>query len=129
MYPQRAPVALEQNLEIAPGLCCLDNTERVFLPRNRQIDCIVASDLQEDSRIRPTFIGLSGGMQVARSKTQAGCNMLGIAHQVPDGLQFVVVRPSHGNECEKGKVITRRDPGEMGSQVPTQRRVVASNLR
>ena len=59
MGAERTALALHQDLEIPSCLSRLDYAERVFLVRHRQIEGVVARDLQEDARVRAALIGLS----------------------------------------------------------------------
>src|SRR5437660_9561843 len=59
---QRATPALRQNSKIPAGLCGFHYTKSVFLSRHRQIDFVIASNLQENSARRPTLVRLTRGM-------------------------------------------------------------------
>src|SRR6266403_916405 len=71
VHAQRPALAVGQNLEIAPSLCCLYYSESVLLPGNRQVLGVVAGDLQEHAAIRAAFISLSSRVQKTRSKAEA----------------------------------------------------------
>ena len=81
MDPQSAPPAIGQNLKISARLRRLHDAESVFLSGHRQVDRIVAGDLQEHSRIRPAFVRLSRRVQEARAEAETGRNAFLVAHQ------------------------------------------------
>jgi hypothetical protein len=57
---QRPALPLRQNLEVAASLSRFYDSEGVFLPWHFQVVGIVAGDLQEDSAVGSSFIGLPG---------------------------------------------------------------------
>src|SRR5579871_142278 len=87
MHSQRTPFAIGQYLKVSPSLSRLYGSECVLLSWHRQINSIVARDLQEHASVRTAFVGLSSGMQETRAKAQAGCNVLAITHSMAHGLQ------------------------------------------
>src|SRR5579864_291550 len=95
MHPQRAPIAFAQNLEISSRLSRFYHAKGKFLPRNRNVDGIVAGYLKEDSRIGTTFICLSGRVQETRPETKAGRNSLSLANHMTRGLQRLLVSLIH----------------------------------
>src|SRR5215813_9251555 len=74
MNSQCATAAFGEHGEIPARLRGFDDTKRVFLARNGKVGCVVTGDLQEDAAVRPSFVGLSGRMQEARAKAEAGGN-------------------------------------------------------
>jgi len=69
MDAKQASVPVDQNLEIAPGLRGLYNTERIRLLWHRKILRILTGDLQEDSRIWAALVCLASAVQEARPKS------------------------------------------------------------
>ena len=87
MDSQGAPAALGQDLEISTGLRRFDDAEGVLLSGHRQIGCVVTGDLQEDSAVGATFVGLAGGVQESRTEAEAGRDVLLVAHAMTQFLQ------------------------------------------
>src|SRR3569833_1145543 len=77
---QCAPAALGQHVEVAAGLCRLDDAEARLLSGDRKILRIVSGDLQEHAAVRPALVGLAGRMQEARAELGASGEMLLVAH-------------------------------------------------
>ena len=73
MDPQRAPPTFREDLEVSPGLRRFDHAEGVCLPRDGQVGCIFAGDLEKDSAVRSTFVGLTCRMKESRAKFKTGC--------------------------------------------------------
>src|SRR2546422_2766174 len=107
MNPQCASPTFSQYCEISASLRGFDDAEGVLLIRHRQIERIVASNLQEHSGIRPTLVGLAGRMQKARTKAQTSRHALSISNQMPRRLKYLFVLFIHLDVCEQRKVITR----------------------
>src|SRR5580693_4644808 len=128
MHPQRPPPAISQHLEVSTSLCRLDYSEGVFLLWNRQVQSIVASHLQEYSRIRPTLISLSGRMQKTRPKAEAGSHMFLVTHSVPYALQGLLVFGIHLDKSQHCKVIASLDAPHMSLQISGERFVFAGSL-
>ena len=63
MNAQCTAVAFDQHIEISACLRGLYGAECVRLLRHRKVFGIVARDLQEDTGVRATFIGLSRGVK------------------------------------------------------------------
>src|ERR1700720_1992233 len=101
MHPQRPPLAIRQNLEVSASLRRLYDSKSVFLPGHLKIIGIVAGDLQEYSGVGAAFVGLSRGMKETRSKAQASCRMLAVAHGMAHGLQRIFMRAVHLDICQK----------------------------
>src|ERR1700722_10072638 len=106
MHSQRAASALDQYLEVSACLRGFDHSERVLLSRYLEIHRIIARDLEEDSRIRAAFVGLTGGVQEARTKSQAGRDAFLVAQRMPDLLQPPLVLVVHPNEGEQSEIIS-----------------------
>src|SRR5215472_423098 len=97
MHSQRSSIPLAQHLEIAPCLCSFYYSKRELLAGHLQIGCVVAGDLQEHSRIGTAFVCLSGRMQEARTKAEAGGRLLAIANRLARSLQSLLVGLIHLN--------------------------------
>src|SRR5271169_5294101 len=124
MHAQKTPVALGQNLEIAPCLGRLDGAEAVFLPRHVEIDGVITCDLEEYAAVGTAFIGLSGGVQKARAKAHAGRHLLGVANCHADILQRVAMRLVALDIGEQAAIIARMKTGEMRLE-PARERAAA----
>src|SRR5438034_4856220 len=86
----RATVALAQAQKVAERLGRFEHAERVGLARDRQVLRVIGSDLNEDSRVRPTLVQLPGGMEKARTIAERRRHLLLIPHPQPDRLQRLV---------------------------------------
>src|SRR5574340_1714909 len=64
--PQHSPAVSAQRFEIAEQIGAFEDAERVRLVRNRRIDRLLRSDMQEEAGVRTAFMKLPGGMKVAR---------------------------------------------------------------
>src|SRR5258708_15566430 len=95
MHTQRTPPAFGQHLKISARLRRLDHSESVFLSRYQHVHCIVASDLQEHSGIRPALVSLSRGMQKTWSQPDPGCPMFLVTHSMPDRMQDPLILNIH----------------------------------
>src|SRR4029077_3999718 len=91
MHAQGAAAALGQYLEITASLCRLHGAERVLLSGHGQVVGVVTRQLQEHTGIGAALVGLSSGVQKARTKAEAGGDVLPVAHGVPDRLQLLLV--------------------------------------
>src|SRR5581483_7880463 len=105
MYPQGTTAALNQHLEIATSLGRFNDAKRIFLLRYGKILRIIACNLQKDARVRSTFVCLTGGMQKAWAKAQAGCIVLAIPHGMTNVLQPRLVIGVHFDVGEQAEVI------------------------
>src|SRR5262249_56447250 len=56
MNTKRPPVALRQDLKVAPRLRRLDQPKRIFLPADLQIPSVVTRHLKEDAGVGATFV-------------------------------------------------------------------------
>src|SRR6266568_4012386 len=126
MHPQGAPVSIGEHLEVAAGLRRLDDAKGIFMSGNRQINGVVAGNLQKNSAVGTAFIGLASGVQKAWSKTEARSHTLAVADQVTYGLQLLFVDVIHLDVGQYGKIVAARQTVEMGFQI-TQQRGVCTN--
>src|SRR5579864_8404630 len=105
MNTQCTAIPVGQDLEIPSRLCGLHSTEGVLLPWHRQVFSVVASNLEENSRIWTALVGLSSGMQKARAEAQTGRDPLAVAHGVPHLLENFLVLGEHGDVGKQSKVV------------------------
>src|SRR5215469_5407177 len=129
MHPECATAALGKHSEISSCLCSLHDPKSIFLTRHRQVVRVVAGHLQEDAAIRPAFVGLSSGMEEARTKAETCRDMLLVANQMADRLQAFLMRFVHLNVSEQSKIIACLDSAQMRLQISRQRFVRARSLR
>ena len=129
MDPQRAASAFRQHLEISAGLRRFHDAEGVFLAGHGQVGGIVAGDLQKDSAVRSALVGLPGGVQEARTKSETGGHVLLVAQRVAHFLQKRFVLGIHLDVSQQGEVIAGPRAIEMGAQVSRQRLVAARGFR
>ena len=121
MHAQSAPPSLRQNLEIAASLRCLHDSECVLLAGHGELHRIVARDLQENSSVGSTFIGLTCRMQETGAKAEAGGNVLAIAHGVAHLLQRLFVLSIHLNVGENCEIISGFDSRQVSLQIACKR--------
>ena len=86
MHAKGSAAAFGENREVAASLCGFHDAESVFLAGNREIDGVIASDLEKYAAVRSTFVGLSGGVQEARAESEDGGDFFGVANPVTDAL-------------------------------------------
>src|SRR5882724_5564817 len=113
VHAQSAAPAFGENVEIAAGLGRLDDAERIFLAGHGEIGSVIAGNLQKDTAVRAAFVGLSRGMQEARSEAEACRDFLFVANNMAEFLKDFFVFGVHGNVAENGKVIASTGAGEM----------------
>ena len=70
MDAQRAAAAFGENGEIAAGLRSFYDAERVFLVGHRQIDGVIARDLQKNAAVGAALVGLARGVKEAFAASQ-----------------------------------------------------------
>src|SRR6185503_8563673 len=114
VHAQCPSLAVGKNLEIAAGLRCFHNTERVLCPRYGQIVGVVTGNLQEDSLIRAALIRLSCRMQKARAETKTSGYLLGIPDSMTNLLQSSFVFPVHLNVAQHREVVAGLNAVEVG---------------
>ncbi len=125
MDPQGPASAFRQDLEVSPGLRRFHHAERVLLPGHGQVGGIVAGDLQKDSAVRSALVGLAGGMEEARTKSETGGHSLPVAQRQAQFLQKRFVRGIHLDVSQQGKVIAGTRALDVGAQISRQRLVAA----
>src|SRR6202521_5635814 len=117
VHAQRPTLAVGQNLEVAPSLCCLHYSESVLLSGNRQVLSIVACYLQEHAAVGAAFISLSGGVQKTRPETEARRHMFAIADGHAQALQQRFVFRIHLDIAKQGKVVAGAKTLQMRAQI------------
>ena len=100
MDSERPAPSFGEYLKIPSRLSSLDRSKCVFLSRDREVVCIIASELQEDPTIGSAFVSLPAGMKEAWAKFQAGSNsfLVTVAAKrkglsLPINVRVVVGRP------------------------------------
>jgi hypothetical protein len=68
MDPQRTAIPFCENLKITASLGSFYDSECVFLFGHRNIDRVIASDLEKHAGVGSAFISLARGMLKARAK-------------------------------------------------------------
>jgi len=86
VYAQGAAPALRENAEVAACLGCLEDAEGEPVAGDRQVRHVVARQLQEDATVRSALIGLSGRVEKARTKADAGGNAVRVSNPPPNRL-------------------------------------------
>lgn len=87
MDPQHSSAVFAQRFKIAERLSAFEDAERVRLVRNRRVDRLLRSDMQEEAGVRTAFVELPGGMKVARPVTDRRGDMQPIPQQSTDRLK------------------------------------------
>src|ERR1700694_1969540 len=128
MYAQRPALALCQYVKVSAGLCGFYYAKGIFLSGYRQISGIVTGDLQEDAGVGAAFICLPGGVQEARTKTQASGYSFAIANRVAYRLQAVFVLAVHLHVGQQSQIISCSKLVQMGAQQARQGIVVSGKL-
>src|SRR6185503_15590829 len=121
MYPQGATLALQQYVEVASSLGRLHDAECVLLPWDGNIEGVIASELEEDTRIRSTLVCLPGRVQEARSEFYARRDTRRAEDLIADRLQFALVRVIHLQVGEQREVVAGAKSIQMRFQVIRQR--------
>src|SRR5450432_4116708 len=104
MNAQGAAVAIRENLKIAASLSSFHNSESVFLPGYGEVGGIVAGDLQKHAGVWTALIGLSGGVQEARTEAQTRGHFLFVADRMTHRLQLSLVRVVALDVSKKAKI-------------------------
>ena len=86
--PKGPATAFGEHVEITARLRRLDDAKGIGLSRYRQVFGIIAGDLQKDTAVRPAFVGLSGRVQKARPKAEAGREFLAVADLEAQALRW-----------------------------------------
>src|ERR1700731_37977 len=116
MHTQCAAPAFGQHREIATRLRGFYNAKRIFLPWNREIDSVVASDLQKNATVGAALVSLSGGMQEARTKTEHCGDFFAVANGKAYGLHGFLVGVIHGDVAKHCEVIAVPQTAKMAFQ-------------
>src|SRR5260370_32330956 len=116
MESQSPAATLGKHREIAARLRGLDHAERVPLTGDRQIFGIIAGDLQKNAAVGTAFVGLSGGMQEARSEAEYRGHFSLVTNGVADALQSFFGGGIHGDVPKNGKIVAGAEPRKMSLQ-------------
>src|SRR5579872_4140753 len=87
MHPQGAAAAFDEHLEVSASLSGFDYAKCKLLAGHGKVDCVVAGDLQEHTRVRTALVGLAGGMQEAWTKSEARRHAFLVEKGPPNYLQ------------------------------------------
>src|SRR6516162_6772247 len=120
--PQGTATAFGENVEIAARLRRLDDAKGIGLSGHRQVLGVVAGDLQKDTAVRSTLVGLSRRMLEARPEADAGRGRGPIADGAADMLHYIDIGLASLDIGEQGCVIPLTDPPELGLQGSSQAR-------
>ena len=82
MHAHGAATPVGQRLEVTSGLRSVDDTKGVWLSRHREVMRFVSGDLEEHPTVGTALVRLSGRVQIARAKPNAG----GVARRVPNSV-------------------------------------------
>ena len=116
MNAQDTPAAFREHVEITARLRRLDDPEGIFLVWNREIEGVVAGDLQKNATVRAAFIGLPGRVQEARSEAHAGGDPLAVADEDAQMLQRIAMARVAFHIGEDRTVIAVANAREMGRE-------------
>src|SRR5579859_1606817 len=117
MDPQCTAIPFCENLKIAPCLGRLYDPKCVFLFGHRNVDRVIASDLEKDAAVGSALVGLAGGMLKTRPKFRAGGDALFVANRMTDRLERRLMHIVHFNVGENRKVISGADAVQVSAQV------------
>src|ERR1043166_4291948 len=87
MDAQHPPLAFVQHGEIAQRLRLLHQAEARLAAGDFQVVRMIAGDLQEDARVGPALVGLTGRVQETGSEADTGRRLEAVAHLRAKGLQ------------------------------------------
>ena len=116
MHAQCAPAAVGQHVEIATRLRRLDDAETGLLAGHGEILGLIGGDLQEYAAVGPALVGLSGGMQEARSELRAGRDVTFVANRKPDVLQRVDMGVVPFDIGEQRDIVARPGAAQVSLQ-------------
>src|SRR5437899_1705152 len=116
MYSESTTAAFREDLKIAERLCCLHHAETVFLAGNWQINGIITRHLQEHAGVGAALVGLSRGVQEARTKAETGSHMPFVANVMARDLERSFMSAVHLNVSQKSEVVAGSELTEMCPQ-------------
>ena len=97
----------------SPAAWASITTPKVYCwPGMSSVVGVLCGDLQKDAGIRSALVILPGGVQKARSETEAGGHAFTIAHIVPQHLDRRLVLGEHGQKGQRRKVVARDAAGQ-----------------
>src|ERR1700675_1583429 len=106
MHAQRAPASFREHREISTRLRGLYNSEGVFLIGDLKVVGGIRSDLQKDTAVRTTLVGLSCRVQESRTKSKNRRYLLRIPDHMANVLQCTFVGVVHRDVAEQRKIVT-----------------------
>ena len=120
VHPQCSTISFRQHREVSARLRGLHYAERILLPRNLKVLCVVARYLQKHTAIRAAFVCLSRRVEKARTKSQARRDALPISHHSPQVLQQTFILRVHLHIGEHGKIVSGLKSRQMRTQIILQ---------
>src|SRR5580692_3790680 len=116
MHTKCASPSLGEHRKIPARLRRLHDAKRIFLLGNRKILSVVTCDLQENTAVRTTLVGLPGRMQKPRSKSENGRQVLRVPHLVANLLESLFVFGVHRYVAKQSEIVSFTCPAEMRFQ-------------
>lgn len=104
-------------MTIAARLRGFDNAEDIARSGHRQICQILARHLEKHPILRPSFVGLSGGVKKARPEARACGDMFRVRHRIADGLESRVMRETHLELGQQSELILPCKLVQMGVEI------------
>src|SRR3984957_20438252 len=93
MQADGAAATFVEDLKVALRLRQFEGAEGQIAVLDRHLVRMVAGESEKDAAVGASLVGLSGGMKVARSKSQTRRDVFSVAHLHPNGLQrFLMLR-------------------------------------
>src|SRR5450755_4309854 len=113
MDSKRTSMAVRQNLEISARLRRLHNPERILLLRNGQIVRFIASDLEENTRVRAALVSLTRAVQEARAEAENARHILCLQNLGAHLLQYLFVFGKHRDVGKQTEIVARVNAVQM----------------
>src|SRR5437868_5493833 len=128
MNPESAAMPLGQYLKIAASLRGFNDAEGVLLTRRRQIDRIIARDLQKHAAVWAAFVTLSRRVKEARPEAKTCRDSLLVSHHMPYVLKRFFICVVHFNVGEQTEIVTLVNPADVRLQNGSQRLIWSRGL-
>src|ERR1700693_810279 len=129
MHTKCASPSLGEHRKVSARLSCLHDAKRIFLLGNRKILSVVTCDLQENTAVGATLVGLPGRVQEPRSKSENGRDVLCVPHLVANLLESLFVFGVHRDVAQQSEIVSFACPAEMRSQDFCERLSLLESLR
>jgi hypothetical protein len=111
--PQGASFAPGKTFEVTLGLSVFEYAEAIGCGGDREVVCVVGSDLQEDATIGSTFVQLPRGVEEAWSVAQGCRHFAGISNRVSHRLKRGGVFVVHLDVGIDGEVVASADASKV----------------